>query len=135
MIKLDFDGKTLPINRIRFVFKILRLSLEDVKVYKTVRKWKSSEKKPDYGWHVRLWVKETMPIYHLGYVQALMGSDWKRESYNFIRIVNLLARNIKGVMRENWNVLFSKKIIRGRVASVEEFDEEMTKKLREKLCG
>ena len=133
LIKLDYDGKRLPIRRINYVFKFLRLHLKNVKVYKTLRLWKPS-RKTDYGWHVKLETKERIPMYHLGYVQALMGSCWRRECYNFLRIVNLLTNpKIKGAIRQNWNVLYSEKKVGGKVASVEKFDKEATKKLKEML--
>lgn len=132
-IKLDYDGKRLPIRRINYVYKILRLTLEDAEVYKTIRKWKPTKRKPDYGWHVKLLVKEKIPMYNIVMIQTLMGSCWRRECYNFIRIMNLLTRKIKGAITQNWNVLYSKKIIKGKVASVEKFDKEMTEKLKERL--
>lgn len=132
-IKLDYDGKRLPIRRINYVYKILRMNLKDVKVYKTIRKWKPLKRKPDYGWHVKLKVMENIPIYHLVSIQTLMGSCYKRECYNFIRVVNLLTRKITGPITQNWNVLYSKKKIGGKVASVEKFDKQMTEKLRERL--
>jgi hypothetical protein len=134
-IKLDFDSKRLPIERIKFVCRFLRLDVDDVQVHKTVRKWKPNSRKSDYGWHVRISLEKPLPIYIIGYVQTLMGSDWKRECYNFIRIVNLLTREIKSkIMSENWNVLFNRKYLRRKLASVEEFDHEMTRKLRKELC-
>lgn len=123
LIKLDFDKKELPMVRINYVFKLLRLRLRDVKIYKTRK-----------GWHVKIEIKERIksPI-TLTLIQALMGSDYRRETFNMIRAYNLDKK--KGAIKEAWNVLYYKKLVKGKIVSEEKFDEKTTKMLRGLLCG
>jgi len=49
---------------------------------------------------VKLYLKRKLSDLEIVLLQALCGSDWKREAFNYMRVLS-------GI--ENWNVLFVKK--------------------------
>jgi hypothetical protein len=100
-LKLDFDGLEVDyseqINRIKIVFHIigfLRLNSVDVKQTKK-------------GFHTYLYIQSPKVLLNpidLAFLQSLMQSDYKRESFNFLRI-----KSGVGLFNNEWNVLFSEK--------------------------
>lgn len=52
------------------------------------------------GFHLEIWLNKKLKDWQIGYIQALMDSDYKRECFNLLRI----SQNVR-----NWNVLFKKK--------------------------
>ena len=125
-ILLDFDnnhpGKMLDVERIGYVARRLRLEFTDIKAYRTAN-----------GFHVYMKLKEKVHPITAVLIQSLMGSDYARETYNAIRVYNLLA--YPGRYPEYawhvWNVLYKEKYVDGKLASKEEYDEELTKKIVE----
>lgn len=104
ILKLDFDGseKTYRrrIKKMKAVLNIIGLlKLTKVKVMQTKK-----------GFHTYLYVQspkfkiQSMDIVAL---QSLLCSDWKRESFNFIRVVS--SRGNRRLLSEGWNVLFESK--------------------------
>lgn len=130
LIKLDYDKnypqKRIGVERIGWISRFLRLTIDDVKAWKTKN-----------GIHVKIWVKERLSPLMIVMIQSLMGSDYARESYNLVRVMNLLDKRKKysRVAKEHFNVLFYKKKVKGKVASKEVFSKRLTKKLRGELCG
>jgi hypothetical protein len=126
-IKLDFDrheGQRLDVKRISWVAKFCRLTVENVEAYKTA-----------HGVHVKIRLREKLHPLIVVLIQSLMGSDWKRESYNACRVLNLMkhpekySETAKGL----WNVLYYKKLVKGKVVSKERFDPRLTRKLKKEL--
>jgi hypothetical protein len=92
IIKLDIDGEPVDFHRIKVcVAKLKEMKMKFIKgeVYKTV-----------HGFHVYIWIMNTVSDTYLPFIQALMGSDWKRELLNFERILKA---------ESDWNVLFQEK--------------------------
>ena len=96
-LKIDFDnvrsveGLRRRLLRLSKVIRILRLSVGDIETKKS-----PSGK----GYHVIIDMKRDIPDIVAVTLQSLMGSDYKRECYNLIRVAN-------GI--KNWNVLFKSK--------------------------
>ena len=96
--RCDFDGP-LPADlewRVGVLTRHQRWTVEYVWYRKTRR-----------GWHVIVRVAETVaPIVTVA-VQAMLGSDWKRENYNLARAGQLA--NVPPSWREarRWNALYT----------------------------
>jgi hypothetical protein len=129
-LKLDFDqkhkSKRLDIKRIGWIARFFRLTVEDVKGWRTTN-----------GIHVRIWIKENLHPVVTVVMQSLMGDDYARCAYNACRVLNLTVNPDKysDVAHEIWNVLFYRKYVEGKVASQEVFDPKLTRKLIEELIG
>jgi len=97
-IKLDFDKK-IRWGRDRFlnVIDMLRLEVRNLRVYETTR-----------GLHVTFETPRKLENMDIVCLQSLLGSDWKRETYNFIRVRNL-RKNSHPFFSKHWNVLYRKK--------------------------
>jgi hypothetical protein len=125
-ILLDYDndhpGKILDIERIGYIARKLRLKFTEIKAYKTSN-----------GVHIHMKLKNKIHPVTAVLIQALMGSDYARETHNAIRVYNMLAHpeKYKPEMWQLWNVLFEEKYVDGKLTSKEEYDEELTKKLLE----
>ena len=128
VLKLDFDQrnpqKRLSIPRIAWVARFCRLTVEDVRAYRTAN-----------GVHVVIRVREPLHPLIAVLVQALMNSDYARECYNAVRVLNLMSSPEKygDVAHDCWNVLYYKKLVRGEVASEERPDPRLTRRLRRAL--
>lgn len=59
------------------------------------------------GHHVIVHVREDLPLYACVTVQALMGSDYKRETFNLIRVMRLAVT--PRFWRARLNVLYASK--------------------------
>ncbi|MEM2946277.1 MAG: hypothetical protein QXI87_08030 [Thermoproteota archaeon] len=125
-LKLDYEQKNpqkrLSIKRVGFIARKLRLTVKDVKAWRTAN-----------GIHVRITTKEKMHPITAVLIQALMGSDYAREVYNAIRTYNLNRGGYSETAEEVWNVLFYKKLVKREVASQEKNDDKLTKKLMKEL--
>lgn len=96
LLYLDFDG-VLPsdiVARVTWCCRLWQWPIEAVRIDKT-----------RHGWHVvvGLRVKVRAPL--IVAAQAILGSDYKRESYNLMRVQNLA--HVPPFWRERWNVLYS----------------------------
>jgi len=100
VIKLDLDCNELEfkdyINRFKIVLHIIGfIKLEDINVMQTKK-----------GFHVYLAIESKKVVLlpsDLVCLQSLMGSDYKRECFNFLRVKSGL------VLDDSWNVLFNRK--------------------------
>jgi len=96
LIKLDIDRKVYSgSSRIFTVLSMLRLHI--------VSSLLKRSKHGNFHWIIE--IEESLKPIEIVCVQALMGSDYKRECFNFLR-----ARQLKGkskLVKEHWNVLFS----------------------------
>jgi hypothetical protein len=109
-LKLDFDGKQTDyeghVKRIKLCLNIIGfIRIKDVNIMQTKK-----------GFHTYLTVssnKTDLLPKDIVCLQSLLGSDFKRECFNFLRVKSGMLLN------ENWNVLFSKKWDSNGVKSVE----------------
>lgn len=112
VVKLDMDGWFLPNIQARLdtVKHLTQLETKDTRFKKTKN-----------GFHVYLYFKENLSDWQVLALQAILGSDWKREAINF--------RRLRQGSLKNWNVLFSEKIdlVSGEILSKEEETDKKTK--------
>ena len=97
-VKVDLDGR-LPADmwdKIWWVFKTLRLRVRWCSFYRTAR-----------GWHLEIELTRRVHPWRIVALQAILGSDYRREAFNLRRTGNW--RNLPVVARERWNVLFLQK--------------------------
>ena len=100
-LKIDFDnvstqnGLRLRLKRLVWVINFLQLKVGDIPVFPS-----SSGK----GYHVIVKLKENIPDIVAVAIQSLAGSDYKRESFNLLRVLSKKFKN------SEWNVLFKRKI-------------------------
>jgi|SRR4030042_90152 len=60
-----------------------------------------------HGWHVVIYWRNPMSPWMILALQAILGSDWRRESMNFAR----LSSNRKDrFSMKRWNILYAEKI-------------------------
>lgn len=127
-LKLDFDQrhpqKRMSVPRMKYIARLMRLPVEDVKAYRTA-----------HGVHVTVRLREPVHALVAVLLQSLLGSDYGKEAFCAIRVLNLMASPDKydKVARDCWNVLFYKKLVKGQVVSEEKFDPKLTRKLRRAL--
>jgi hypothetical protein len=98
-IKLDYDG-LFPRDfamRVDMVLRVQRLRATWVRIDRTA-----------HGWHVVVFVRGRCSPTRLILIQALMGSDWKRELFNSRRV--LAWRHVPPFWRTRANVLYSRHI-------------------------
>lgn len=102
VLKLDYDTPVFPAaavaQRLRVVAGLLGLRLVRVQRSRTRR-----------GWHVVAMVDgpRLTPVTVVA-MQAVCGSDWRRESFNLLRALQL--PRVSPFWRERWNVLYSRKL-------------------------
>lgn len=96
LLYLDFDGP-LPrdiMSRIAWGLRLWQWTPEAVRIDRT-----------RHGWHVVVGVQEEVPPPLVVAAQAVLGSDYKREAFNLMRVQHLDA--LPSFWRERWNVLYS----------------------------
>ena len=106
-LKIDIDikdfnkVKSIISNRCRAVFNILGINPISCRVYSTAR-----------GYHVYIDIFGDYTSFDMCFLQMAVGSDYKREVFNYMRFKNNLDKK--------WNILFSKKLdAQGNVLSCE----------------
>jgi hypothetical protein len=98
LVKCDYDGARLPPGwwqRVGMACRFHGLRVEYVRIDRTRN-----------GWHVVIAVKQRVALMRLVLVQALCGSDWKRELFNSRRA--LVFRHTSPFWRKRANVLYSR---------------------------
>lgn len=96
-IKLDFDGR-FPrdfARRLAFVTRLHRLRVVLERIDRT-----------EHGWHVLLYVRRRLAYSRTVLLQALLGSDWKRETFNSRRAN--VWRYVPAFWRSRGNVLYTR---------------------------
>lgn len=96
LLYLDFDGR-LPrglIDRIVWAVKLWQWTLVAIRYDRTQR-----------GWHVVVGIQEKVRPALIVAAQAILGSDYKREAFNLMRVQSLA--HVPRFWRERWNVLYS----------------------------
>lgn len=97
-LKCDFDRERLPNDlawRIRAVCATQRLTVHHIRYDRT-----------RHGWHVVVTVSGRVSFARQVLLQALLGSDWKRENFNAGRA--RVWRHVPAFWRERANVLYSR---------------------------
>lgn len=94
-LKCDYDRVRLPRieRRIATLCAAHRLTVECISIRKTRR-----------GWHVTIEVRQRLAFWRVVLLQALLGSDWKRELFNSCRAV--AWRRVPRFWRDRANVLY-----------------------------
>ena len=95
LLYLDFDGR-IPdglIDRIVWTAKLWQWSIEAVRFDRTRR-----------GWHVVVGIHEEVEPAMIVAAQAILGSDYKREAFNLMRVQSL--DSVSPFWRARWNVLY-----------------------------
>ncbi len=97
-VKLDYDESPPPdlLERIRFVGRYVGGHAGPVQVRRTRR-----------GWHVEFRYTRTLAPTAVVAVQAILGSDMARETYNLVRA--LVLDNVPAFWHDRWNVLYRAK--------------------------
>ncbi len=115
-LKLDLDGKnglSLFLDRI-WILKYLGIKVVKVKIHHTTN-----------GFHARLVCDNHIEPVKAILIQALLGSDYRRELCNLLKI----ERGCK-----NWNILFKRKwkidkLGQEVLVSQEKYDRELSQKV------
>lgn len=95
-ILCDFDGR-VPEDlsaRLEMVVRVQRLNVNYYRIDRT-----------RHGYHLILNVSNKLGAMRTILIQSLLGSDWKRETYNSRRA---MQRNIPSFWRERRNVLYKR---------------------------
>lgn len=98
---LDFDDVKSPsqiMARLPFVTRQLGLRVKSMSYV-----YSSSGR----GIHVVILLGEMLPAPVIVSLQILCGSDWRRETFNLVRVKSL--RNAPAFWRNRWNVLYAEK--------------------------
>lgn len=124
-IKMDIDVKDFEkvidiIAKRSFIFKKFDICPEEIYVFSTRK-----------GWHIyiKMLVEENwtqLTAQDIVFIQAIIGSDFKREVFNWVRVK-------KGLSKE-WNVLFKKKYDKdNNLISEEKFEKGLGEKIKLRL--
>lgn len=98
-LKVDYDGP-MPRDYSRRLEMIVRFHRLRV-LYTAVERSGSG-----HGWHVRIGIAGRVSFMRVVLLQALLGSDWKRELFNSRRA--LAWRHIPTFWRHRANVLYKR---------------------------
>lgn len=99
LLKVDIDGP-LPKDmdvRIAWVMRSLSWPVRWVSYYKT-----------RHGWHVEVSVSRSLHMWRIIAAQSILGSDYRRETFNLKRAAQW--RSLPVSSRKRLNVLFTRKI-------------------------
>lgn len=100
-IKLDIDGALAPLRlrrRLGFLCSVFRREIESVRLERSRR-----------GWHVRIALAgRRLPPSAIVAIQAILGSDYRREVFNLFRALQLPGA--PAFWRSRHNVLYHRKL-------------------------
>ena len=97
ILKCDYDGR-MPaafVARVLFVCRVHRCPVQLVEIRKTTR-----------GYHALITVSGRISFARVVLLQAVLGSDWKRELFNSRRAT--AWRNVPAFWRPRANVLYGR---------------------------
>jgi len=95
LLNLDIDRKIYSgSNRIIRVCSILRLTVLSSRVKRS--------RNGNFHWIIK--IRENLTPMQIVCIQAIMGSDWKRECFNMLRASQLEDKS--ELVNKHWNVLF-----------------------------
>lgn len=104
LLKLDLDGGATVrgvLQRITHWARLTRLRVQAVR-YSRSR----------HGWHVMVQVWQRLSPAEIVAAQAMLGSDWRREAFNLLRVRALGRAPRFWRQPGRWNVFFSGKLQR-----------------------
>lgn len=101
-LKLDIDTKDFGelmnnAKEIHWTLDTLNLTLEDWVMHETAK-----------GYHIEILIKEPLEPLAIVCLQALCGSDLRRETFNMARVLKL--SDAPTFWQSRWNVLYSEKL-------------------------
>lgn len=99
-IFLDFDFRRTP--RFLSIFTLLRMCGLHVQYMRDDRTRK--------GWHRIIQIRERLSPSELVALQALCGSDRRREGLNLMRVLRSRERGMSDFEGARWNILYSRKL-------------------------
>lgn len=121
ILKMDLDIRDfekvadIVSKRCGAVLNILKIKPDGVTVRSTAR-----------GYHIYLEVEGEYTSFDLCFLQMALGSDYKREVFNYMRFKDSLSKE--------WNVMFSKKMdANGTILSQEKDEPELSSRLWAKI--
>jgi len=97
---LDFDRRRTP--RLRYLFVGLRLLGLHVRWMRDDRTVK--------GWHRTICLEESLSPSELVALQAVLGSDPRRENLNLMRVLRTRHNGFTRFQERRWNILYSRKL-------------------------
>ena len=99
-MKLDFDNS--KDNTVYNIYNQIALRFVMLEKFFQIYERRGYTRQTKHGIHVTIEFKSKLPISDkdIVFMQTLLGSDWKREIFNWKRVRSGL---------KNWNVLFNKK--------------------------
>lgn len=113
-LRLDFDIGASNVEfgeRLSFVFELLGLKYAYAGTPVSVSAFRTMPSTHG-GWHVEIEVVQDVSPAAVVAVQAILGSDWRRETFNLMRA--LVVEHAPDFWRDRWNVLYSTKLEGGR---------------------
>jgi antitoxin (DNA-binding transcriptional repressor) of toxin-antitoxin stability system len=98
-VKIDIDGNVPKdfAERLRWTMMTLGLRVDWWNIFRTRR-----------GWHIEVAVKGRLNVARIVAIQAILGSDPRRETFNLARTAGW--RYLDHYARSRWNVLFDRKL-------------------------
>lgn len=99
-LKVDYDTPRVPARlaaRIGHCTAAAGLRVEWWSLYRTAR-----------GWHLEVECRGRLQPFGVVALQAMLGSDWRREAFNVGRVRGL--RHANPAAHSGWNILFRRKI-------------------------
>jgi hypothetical protein len=114
LLLLDFDSaeayRDFPM-RARFLARWLGLVSDEVNYRERWADFRVKRRRTARGWHVVVYYPAELVAYvpplQIVALQALLGSDWKREGFNLVRVLNL--KDAPEAWQTRWNVLYTQK--------------------------
>ena len=98
-LPLSIARGVLPLRVIRAVCSIVGVRVRDVRHDRTAR-----------GFHVVVMLRDRMTRAEIVAIQAVLGSDSKREALNLMRARSIRLHGCPREFRDRWNLLFERKL-------------------------
>jgi hypothetical protein len=102
MLLLDFDGKPPKYSALSSMFKILRSV--------NVRPLSFCYARSNRGWHVAIILSRKIGRLERVALQAILGSDRKRECLNLFRVLAMRGKKVSPFWEQRWNLMFIRKV-------------------------
>ena len=99
-IMLDYDRKRTP--RLLFLFSLFRMC--------KLRTLFVRDDKTKKGWHRTIKLSSPLPRLAIIAIQALLGSDSRREALNLMRVMRTLRGGMSDFQSRRWNILYASKL-------------------------
>lgn len=129
-IKLDLDGLHSRRSLLRYVSSHWWFPFQfDWPIFGRLRVQRVDVRKTSDGYHIRMLTKNEIPPRELNFLQAILGSDPKRECFNHRRLAEIKTMRV-------WNVLYWFKFSsRGDFLMHEKPDTRMARRIAALIKG